>query len=740
MQILEEDAAQKIAKNPNSKSISEILQEDAAQQSRYQNSQMKEPFYGGNRDTVANTMKFDYNHQRLPSVPMYQSAPRGPPLMPPMGPFPPYPHPIPPDSGMYPPLPPQQMPPQQMPPQQMPPPPMPPHHPPHVPPPMLPPPYTHVPPHPVHYMHPPVPPLPITQSPHAFQPMPMRPAQNPLVAHPAPPPAPLLAPLPPVAPPLPPLPPSEPPLPPPPKEPPPSSPVKKTSVKQATDSKSASVGLSQNHKKILSNPHSPDEYNMTVSASHTIPTIPLTSVKPAPRGSSKSASEVRHSSSPQIPKSVASTTAQILSNQSRHSSYPNVAASKSGMSIGHPTHQTIGGPGMHYHHDGQDLYDPEAVFSPTSSIDDSPSKDQAKNEDSLIDKYVREFSSKSSAKAAAISESLKSPNKKVSFAPDTKKESPVRIDLDSRLKMMFGGGPKPSSETAEKVPIKMPVPMAERGANKIESVPVIQTAFNDERPLSPPPSPFLSKKIYLYWHAETIRVRKASKHSSTDFVTAGSSKTLHSTSSKSRSHESARGTEVRANGQQGSMPPPPPPANFLPTVPPPSYKNQSQDDIIQGRNLKADSSLKNNATAQFHPYKRTVDKSDDSNKNSSKSSDILSNENNNSISNHRQSPHSNNSKLDSNSELELTCQKPKSVCKTEQVKPVDITKSVNKVSVNVFETKKVPAVSDSFLKAKTVGLVMSKVLAELRQTIRQELVKKLLDDNVMDTTESGLSS
>lgn len=740
MQILEEDAARKIAKNPNSKSISEILQEDAAQHSRYQNSQIKDPFYGGNRDLVPNTMKFDYNHQRLPSgPPMYHSGPRPPPVMPPMGPFPPYHHPLPPDSGMYPPLPPQPMQ------NTLPPHPMPPPHHPHMPPPMLPPPYTHMPPHPVHYMQPPGPPLPITQNHHAFHPMPPPPAQNPLITHPAPPPVPLRAPLPPDAPPLPPLPPSEPPLPPPPKEPPPPSPVKKASVKYVTDSKTASVALSQNHKKIICNPHSPDEF-MTQSPSHTIPTIPLTSVKTVPR-SSKSTSEVRHSSSPQIPKSTTSTTAQSLPNQSHYSSYPNMAPSKSRMNIGHPNHPSSGGPRPHYHHGGQsssaELYDPEeAMFSPTSSIDDSPSKDQAKNEDSLIDKYVREFSSKSSAKAAAISESQKSPNKKVSFAPDTKKESPIRIDLDSRLKSMFGVATKPSSETEEKVPVQMPVPLADRGANTIESIPVIQTASIDERPLSPPPSPFLSKKIYLYWHAETVRVRKASKHLSTDFVTAGSSKTPHSTtSSKSRSHENVRGAEVRANGQQGSMPPPPPPANFLPTVPPPSYKNLSQDDIIQGRNLKADSSLKNSATAQFHPYKRIVDKSDDSGKSISKSSDIVSNVNNNSISNNKPSSHSNSSKLNSDSELELTCQKPKVISKTEQINPIDnIAKSENKVSVNVSDTKKVPAISDSFLKAKTVGLVMSKVLAELRQTIREELVKKLLDDNVMDTTESGINS
>lgn len=84
---------------------------------------------------------------------------------------------------------------------------------------------------------------------------------------------------------------------------------------------------------------------------------------------------------------------------------------------------------------------------------------------------------KSSPKATVISESQKSPNKMASFAPDTKKESPIRIDLDSRIKMMFGVETKLSSETAEKGPVKMPVPLADRGLNASESVPVIQTAW-----------------------------------------------------------------------------------------------------------------------------------------------------------------------------------------------------------------------------------------------------------------------
>ncbi|CAL4067699.1 unnamed protein product [Meganyctiphanes norvegica] len=723
-------------------------------------------------------MKIDYNHQRISSRPMYHS---GPPPMPPMGPCPPYHHPIPPNSGMYPPLPrqpmqnpmppqpmpPQQMPPQQMPPQQMPPRPMPPHlmppqplpphsmapqpmpqqsmppHHPHMPPHMPPPLYPHMPPHPVHYMQPPGP-LPVIQNHHTYQHMPLPPAQKPIMSLPAPPPVPpvLSAPLPPDAPPLPPLPPSELRLPPPPKEPPPPSPVKKTSIKHDTNSKSATVGLSHNHKKLSFDTHSPDAFTST-----SIPTIPLTRDKTVSR-SSTPMSEARHSSSPQMSVSSATTT-QSLPSQSHYSSYPPMVPSTAQLNMSHPPHHP-GVSGTQYYHpqpSSENTYDPdEAMFSPASSTDDSPIKEQTKHEDSLIDKYVREFSAKLPTKSAALLESEKSPSKKVSFAPDTKKESPMRIDLDSRLKMMFGGEKKSSTESNEdvqgrkKAPTKMPVHMADRGPHTIESVPVIQTASIDERPLSPPPSPFLSKEIYLYWHKETIRIRKASKHASVDFVNAGSSKAHTSYSNKSRSHESDKGFAVRANGQQGSMPPPPPPKNFLPTVPPPSYKKLSQDDNLQGHNLKADSSLKNSSTGHYHPYLRTNDRTDDSGKSVSKSSETISSVNNNSISNKKYSLHNNSTKLSSDSELELTCQNTKPNNKTEQIKPNDrIVENKNKVSVNAFDTKNV-VVSESFLKAKTVGLVMSKILAELRQTIRQEIVKKLLDDNIMDTTESGIGS
>ncbi|XP_076032857.1 uncharacterized protein LOC143020368 [Oratosquilla oratoria] len=227
----------------------------------------------------------------------------------------------------------------------------------------------------------------------------------------------------------------------------------------------------------------------------------------------------------------------------------------------------------------EEPYDPEeAMFSPTSMSPDSPQKDN-NEEDHLIAKYVKNVS-----KTKSPASSLKSPDclssekkkKRVCFAESTKPpaESPARLNLDTRIKMMFGVGDS-EEEISPNKPTKIPrLDMKTCVSNDKLAPSQIPVGFGhtlpvnigNGRPLSPPPSPFLNRDIYLYWHKETMKFRQACKLSSTDFV---------------NSEAPGKGLMGRTlNGvKKGNPPPPPgegvppPPKNFLPTKPPPNYEN-----------------------------------------------------------------------------------------------------------------------------------------------------------------------
>ncbi|XP_042215843.1 uncharacterized protein C6orf132 homolog [Homarus americanus] len=318
----------------------------------------------------------------------------------------------------------------------------------------------------------------------------------------------------------------------------------------------------------------------------------------------------------------------------------------------------------------EEPYDPEeATFSPASSDGSSPLEESA--EDTLINKYVRKpsklRSSENFSSSLKTSERIRCDNKKkkVSFSKDvsfsskinkSQTDSPARPNLDTRLKIMFGTVEEDASKKARKS-LSHALSPNSKSENEVEE---------QERPLSPTPSPFVSRHMYLYWHKETIKARKASKLSSVDFV---------------NSNTSTLSVKPQLNGQVlMSIPPlkgmPPLPKN-LPTVPPPNYKSSLTEPFaIKEGSLKAELILKN--INRMHPYKINDSKGY-----------VLKNS------------------LDS--ELELTSEAMPGESSDEEMSGV----RGNDDHENV-----------------TVNLVMAKIVEELKQVIREELTKKIVEKRV----------
>ncbi|XP_053631160.2 uncharacterized protein [Cherax quadricarinatus] len=471
-------------------------------------------------------------------------------------------------------------------------------------------------------------------------------------------------------PPLPPLPPSpkvEPSKPPPPNDPPPSSPVKKSSLPSAPPKFSKSVSVTKSSNSTQSGAPSTSKHSGTkrlfsdtqdIEQAKPIPSIVSSrpSVKPAAVPSA-------NNSNNRIP--CVSGAPIVVSYSSVQASTPPPPPLPPSDTVHLPISSHVCQAAVE-----EEPYDPEdATFSPASSLG-SPSREESP-EDSLINKYVRQPNKLNSSDS--FSSSLKTPErirnenkkKKVSFSKDvsfsskinkTPTDSPARPNLDTRLKIMFGTVEEDASKKHKKslTQLLSPNTVSEKEQEELE------------RPLSPTPSPYLSRHMYLYWHKETLKARKASKLSSVDFV---------------NSNTSTQNTETPLNGQiLLSISPlkgmPPLPKN-LPTVPPPNYRSSLTEPLLlKEGSLKAELILK--SINRMHPYKII-----DSKGNIVKSS------------------------LDS--ELELTS----------EAMPMET--SEEKIS-DMFDLE-----SSSCHENVTVNLVMEKIIEELKLVIREELTKEILD-------------
>ncbi|MPC22527.1 Cell death activator CIDE-A [Portunus trituberculatus] len=287
-----------------------------------------------------------------------------------------------------------------------------------------------------------------------------------------------------------------------------------------------------------------------------------------------------------------------------------------------------------------DAYDPEdPMFSPSYDSDSPASKEDSV--DSLIDKYVRRLgnahpsvhkSSSSSSSSSSKKSSRhhrhrekrkKSPRSSVSASltpSPTKGEkgvvasSPSRPNLDARLKIMFGGTPAAQKEKRVKDKAKRKLkkslkqfprpptppntltaapsatlpPPASLPPTAVTTTPTTTQADDDfERPLSPTPSPFLSRHLYLYWHRETLRARRGTVETKT--------KTLAQTKPQ------INGQALVTSPLKASIPPLP---KNLPTVPPPNYRAPMPPPPVgkpmRETSLKAE--IMRNIT-RMHPYK-----------------------------------------------------------------------------------------------------------------------------------------
>ncbi|XP_042878715.1 ras-associated and pleckstrin homology domains-containing protein 1-like [Penaeus japonicus] len=484
-----------------------------------------------------------------------------------------------------------------------------------------------------------------------------------------------------VQPPLPPLPPLPPPVdlskPPPPKEPPPPSPVKKPPLPSSSPP-AAKLPQPSGNNATSSVAHKqqkqPEEKkNVTKApAGKPIPSIvsSQSSGKPTHQQSTNGTANPRnnalrrnHTPTPPLPPLLHSNT-----RQSAFSYVPNEDAQGAVME--------------------EEPYDPEeAMFSPSSSTESSPAEES--QEDSLINKYVR--NPKAGTSMENFTSSLKTPErvksdakkKRVSFSNEvsfsseskTPQESPARPNLDTRLKIMFGTGPSvsdPSPPKMKKPLNKLPLPLdKQEKTDRMDDL---------EQPLSPTPSPFISRHMYLYWHRETVKLRRASKLSNMDFVDSNAKAQLNLDGNAGKaSVKTPVNGQVLTPGISPLVGIPPLPKN-LPTVPPPNYKKPLSEHVtFKDNSLKAESSLKN--VGRVHPYKTSHNKKSNTIKTSSM-----------------------------DAEFELAC----------EAIPLDVLNEKMDSSEFKFENVSNP-------KDKTVNLVMKRVIDDLRKAIRYELTKELID-------------
>ncbi|XP_063849247.1 uncharacterized protein LOC135093675 [Scylla paramamosain] len=231
---------------------------------------------------------------------------------------------------------------------------------------------------------------------------------------------------------------------------------------------------------------------------------------------------------------------------------------------------------------------------------------------------------KKSSHASVSPPSTPSPTKGEKVAVGS---SPARPNLDARLKIMFGGTPvtqkekrvkdkakrklkkslkqfprpptppntQPTSSSTTALPPSPAAMAPQPPASLPPPTPITTTATTTtaqpdddfERPLSPTPSPFLSRHMYLYWHRETLRARRGSVETKTKTTQAQ--------------------TKPQINGQALVTSPlkatiPPLPKN-LPTVPPPNYRAPMAPPAgkpVREPSLKAE--IMRNIT-RMHPYK-----------------------------------------------------------------------------------------------------------------------------------------
>lgn len=238
----------------------------------------------------------------------------------------------------------------------------------------------------------------------------------------------------------------------------------------------------------------------------------------------------------------------------------------------------------------EEVYDPEdATFSPASS-NGSPQEENSVISPVKSVRYPVRPPPPDHRSVKYHDKNEKDRKKKVSFSKDvsfTEKsdkspvESPVRPNLDTRLRLMFGGmsdeekSPKKSKKSGSK-----PNPPQNSLRTKEED--------DETRPLSPTPSPFLSRNLYLYWHKETLKARKpGTVDLATVKVCSDQGKPKHNGQAPTAGRPSLIGI-------------PPLPKN-LPTVPPPNYKSTlAEPPAMKEGNFKVEM-LKN--IKRMHPYK-----------------------------------------------------------------------------------------------------------------------------------------
>ncbi|KAK7082792.1 hypothetical protein SK128_005264 [Halocaridina rubra] len=229
----------------------------------------------------------------------------------------------------------------------------------------------------------------------------------------------------------------------------------------------------------------------------------------------------------------------------------------------------------------------EAQFSSSNSA--SPEMND-KQKEKFIKKYVKSAQKLKSAERmnhGKLIENIrprrkKEPKKTDGGKLDILEESPTRPNLDTRLRQMFGAlSDKESPE--KKKPSPKPPPQTRREDN-----------VDCDRPLSPPPSPFLSRHMYHYWHKVTVKLRKTYRVSSIDFV--GSKLTSSGLLSKGKVINTKSVSKMPSKSAD-CLPPPP----KLPTVHPPNYKANKNPSFTSKDSLKAESPAK--SIHRMHPYK-----------------------------------------------------------------------------------------------------------------------------------------
>ncbi|XP_066940648.1 atrophin-1-like [Macrobrachium rosenbergii] len=356
-------------------------------------------------------------------------------------------------------------------------------------------------------------------------------------------------------------------------------------------------------------------------------------------------------------------------------------------------------------------YDPaEALFSPASSSDSPEMND--KQRESIINKYVRHAQKLTSCNNVQLSnqpeanfdieKKIVRNLKVVKNSQEPKKtdivkkceESPARPSLDARLKLMFGAtsekeSPKKGKKRASKI--------AQDSKGDIKEL---------SRPLSPPPSPFRSKQMYHYWHNVTLKMRKSSKVVSNDFVNAN----MHSgikDIKREKNKNSDKPISVTEPFQRPTLPLP----KVLPTVPPPSSNSDVEKVPLNDPHLKMDSVLKSNDRP--HPYKLAGSKD-------------------------RVVQHS----LDT--EFELTCEGPLHGNSSDKdflesgdlarcsIEDCRVTSDEDDDESHGHDTIHIGGDSDmvdgeSCSENKTISIVLSKILEDLKNEIRMQLTSEILD-------------